>query len=609
VLAGRPPFDAATVGEVVTKHATQPAQSLKTFVPDIQPFSAQVIGRMLAKNPAERYQSYDELIHDLTQAQTVLHDAHTKPTIVTQTGERISVASVIATIGALIFCIAVVAFLWINRVKLFGAPAPVPPPVTQTVVTNIIRVTAPPTANPSPVKSEEVDFNEDTPWVKAWTAAASQLAQGHYSEAYLAFDGANNLLRGRRKHRQWVAFFQGVALVAQNRPGESVANFVKSIDALAKPKIPERITPTNFIDVLGQTMLDSIALDELEKAITLMPPWAAGLSQFVIGLKHWEKGNFGPAITAARAYQKMEIDPAQRWAFQFQPLAERLASDSETTLKRLEQIRDLQSKGNSDEALLRIRSFLEKTRHEVLRARLQKIERQIQQEKDEQAKQEAAAKQRAEEERLAREQQEAARAGAELKLVQGSETAVAAFLGSYDFKSVQAKFEMLTAQLQTDAGRQLLDQKLTLAKLLVQFKTQLSADFPRQPYDSSNLQTRNYTRVAGRLARATDTQLIFSTPYGELVSEWRDLAPGTIQQIAMNYAAVFEKLEKPEIQARRYLAMAAFCKQYGLAATDDCIQRAVKFSPELQKTVDRLFPAPPPAPAPAPAPAEKPANE
>jgi len=71
-LAGRPPFDAATTGEVVTKHATQPAFSLSRYAPGVHDRTARVVGRMLAKDPSERHQSYDELIRELTEAQADL---------------------------------------------------------------------------------------------------------------------------------------------------------------------------------------------------------------------------------------------------------------------------------------------------------------------------------------------------------------------------------------------------------------------------------------------------------------------------------------------------------------------------------------------------------
>ena len=71
-IAGCPPFDAATTGEVVTKQATQPASSLKTYAPMVRDRTMHVISRMMAKDPAERYESYDELIQELTAAQEIV---------------------------------------------------------------------------------------------------------------------------------------------------------------------------------------------------------------------------------------------------------------------------------------------------------------------------------------------------------------------------------------------------------------------------------------------------------------------------------------------------------------------------------------------------------
>ena len=70
--AGRPPFDAATTGEVITKHVTQPAFSLKTYAPTVHDRTVEVIACMLAKDPDERYSSYDVLIRELTEANEVL---------------------------------------------------------------------------------------------------------------------------------------------------------------------------------------------------------------------------------------------------------------------------------------------------------------------------------------------------------------------------------------------------------------------------------------------------------------------------------------------------------------------------------------------------------
>jgi serine/threonine protein kinase len=66
--AGRPPFDAATTGEVITKHVTQPAL-LRTYAPTVHDRTMQTPSCLLAKDPEERYGSYDELIEELARAQ------------------------------------------------------------------------------------------------------------------------------------------------------------------------------------------------------------------------------------------------------------------------------------------------------------------------------------------------------------------------------------------------------------------------------------------------------------------------------------------------------------------------------------------------------------
>jgi len=68
-LAGRPPFDAEPVSGLAPKPTPQPVDALKTHAPDIQEITARAIGRMLAKDPSERYETYDALIHDLHEAE------------------------------------------------------------------------------------------------------------------------------------------------------------------------------------------------------------------------------------------------------------------------------------------------------------------------------------------------------------------------------------------------------------------------------------------------------------------------------------------------------------------------------------------------------------
>lgn len=119
-LAGRPLFDAATAADVVARDAVQPAYLLKTHAPQIADTTAHLIGRMLAKNPAERYQSYDELIRDLKEAQTAVQTEASTPAKVADSGKRVMLVTILTAIAALIAGGALTWFLWTIRRKLFG---------------------------------------------------------------------------------------------------------------------------------------------------------------------------------------------------------------------------------------------------------------------------------------------------------------------------------------------------------------------------------------------------------------------------------------------------------------------------------------------------------
>ncbi len=588
-LAGRAPFEAETADEVAAKHTVQPAYSLKTFVPTVQDYTAQVIGRMLAKNPAERYENYDVLIHDLHEAERVLKAAQSAPAIVSETGERISIASILSTVAALVVCVAVVGVVWKNRVKWFGLESSAAPLASS--ATTPSPVPAVPTASSSAGETVEiVDFSEEEPWVKAWNVAVLQLTQGHYTEALLGFDTTRTLLRGRPRHRQWVSFFQGITLLAADRQAESVASFASAADPLVKPQVPPTITTANFVTTLAQMMLGGLPLAELEKAVPRMPSWAAALTHLTAGFKHIEGNEYAAAAEEFRQYKGMATDDKQSWAFNLQPLADKLAHECDNAALTLDKIAKLKKDGKPDELMELLKSAEAKTRIASVKMLLGQDEADLQKTIDQSRQQQEQQEKQEEDAQHQREQRELQKAADETKLLQSADTEAIPLWHAYDFKVVNTKFEALRPQIETAAAHRLLDQRRLTASLLTEFKAQLAADFARRPYDSAGLQTHSSVQLAGRLIRATDTQLVFSTQYGELVSEWSDLAPATLQKIAEDYATAFAQTDKPETIARRYLTLAVFCKQYGLdRAAGIHAQQAIKLAPALQGQLDVVF--------------------
>jgi uncharacterized RDD family membrane protein YckC len=68
LLSGWPPFDGTTVIEIVRKQLAGKLRPLSDASPNVPPALARVIERLLQKDPARRYESYDALLSDLDAA-------------------------------------------------------------------------------------------------------------------------------------------------------------------------------------------------------------------------------------------------------------------------------------------------------------------------------------------------------------------------------------------------------------------------------------------------------------------------------------------------------------------------------------------------------------
>ncbi len=136
LLAGRVPFVAADAGGVIYQHIHEPMPDLRRFAPGIDSGCVAVVGRLLAKNPAQRHQTADELIADLEALRRGERPA----------GSRWRRARWWAIAGAALVLLAAGATFGLGRERRIDAPAPVAvatPPVAQ------------PTVGPSPATADD----------------------------------------------------------------------------------------------------------------------------------------------------------------------------------------------------------------------------------------------------------------------------------------------------------------------------------------------------------------------------------------------------------------------------------------------------------------------
>jgi len=80
-LAGQPPFRGETVGEILFQHMTAPVAELQGRGGPIPPILEEVVQRLLRKDPRDRYQSAEGVLHDLTQLLVAVEHGELAPTL------------------------------------------------------------------------------------------------------------------------------------------------------------------------------------------------------------------------------------------------------------------------------------------------------------------------------------------------------------------------------------------------------------------------------------------------------------------------------------------------------------------------------------------------
>ncbi len=330
-LAGRPPFDAETATDVAGQPVTDPALTLKESVPTAHERTIRVIARMLARDPAERYGSYDEIIQDLTEAQVM---EATRP-VVASMRKRLPRMFLFGAPLAIIVCAGVIWFAWKSRVIERPTTPAASPPADAMLAT-----------------AKVIDFKPEAPWVKPWNAAMLQLTQGRYADAVRGYESALQLAGPSHPWQsQWIQFFEGMTLLAADRPEEANSLLTRARKIPPKPGVPEVIATGNFANVLIETMLGLTPLADVEATIPRMPPWAVALTRFTAGFKYLDLGEFEEAAASFREYRKLDRPADEPWAFDLQPLADKLARQSDQAAATMSAIDSLGRAGKCQDAL------------------------------------------------------------------------------------------------------------------------------------------------------------------------------------------------------------------------------------------------------------------
>jgi hypothetical protein len=333
-----------------------------------------------------------------------------------------------------------------------------------------------------------------------------------------------------------------------------------------------------------------MSIASLEATEPRLPPWAAGMFEISAGLKHMEAGKFESAALAFHRYLAFRPDAREQWAFKLRPLAEKLAGDCEAALDVLKQIDDLSRDGKYEAAEAVLQAAEAKpvlaSLRDILRDRDPKLQPGLV--KERQAREEAA--QQAEAKKQEEEEVVRAHVEEEKKQLAAVEAQFGPLWMAYDFKGVITRYEAFAPQLATAGGKQALEERLTVVRLIADVKSQLIADLAKRPYERGDLQTRARTALTGTLSGVVDDELMFITRFGTVTVNWSDMAPTSLARVGEFYATVFAGSESAATRAHRYLVLTAFSKQYGLdSQVSQYAERVTKSRPDLRPQVDMIL--------------------
>ncbi len=313
-LAGRPPFEAENASMVALKHLKSQAVSLQAFAPHISSNTAYVINRTLNKDPAQRYQSYDELIEHLEYARAELQAGKTgNNRVVMETEEdKKAMGWVVLALIGVIFLLGVTVFFMRDRIFSGGAAA----------------------------AAEEAANNGAVMFPYAF----EKLADGRPTEAAEAL--AKVIAQKPPQPRlNWASLFEGLALLVADRRSDASAVFAKVENRGPYSKKDADKELAGFFVEVARRMQGDGPIDPDDVKVGNAAGFQA-VGPFFYGLKNWQIGRFDDSVKLLRQFRQSSPMGKDAWIGELKPIAAayldqytafEMAVDRAKTAKTLEQ--------------------------------------------------------------------------------------------------------------------------------------------------------------------------------------------------------------------------------------------------------------------------------
>ncbi len=561
-LAGRPPFEAETASLVALKHIKSKAVSLQAFAPNVASATAFVINRMLHKDPAGRYQTYDELLEHLQYARAQLLEAAAKPQrqkarVVVEGEQQQKVMGIISLI-LILAMLAGGALVYIYRAKLFNKGA----------------IAA---AGGMPQQTGAIGYQ----------AARMQLLDGNFQGAEDALTTLQDQPDIAQPLENWIILHEGFSAWLAGRAVDANSAFKALAD---KAFFPEE-KPLDA--ALGKFFA---AVAKLAAGKTSVPPDAAknfdltscgALAPFIFAAKDWELGRFEDANVLLQTFLGSNPAEPYAWIAEYKPLAQKYAADFDAYEKVNDQIKAASTPEQRAAALKALESLsthVHGKMAETTATMLKNLRRHFTELEQNQARQIASE-----------------RDGA-VKTLNAAKAKVAAAWRDYDFPAALAAVQAakISGNSAVETERATMLKKATW---LDQFKKTLVRDINYSGYPLPVFK-KNGVTVAGGVKVASPSEMEMATPYGYIPIAWTELPPETILQMGEYFA---QHQSSPDLIADRNWLNGVFAFEFGMARVGrtllvEAAQTQEKYTDDVAlfiQTAPTMIVTETPAPSPA----------
>lgn len=294
----------------VLREAKKKVVPLSAADPSISIETSRIVERAMAYEPADRFDSYDELIASLAVSLSHVKSGRAESTgssAQRRAGKKRREMIVVAAGILAVIASAGAAIWWLNRPKpepLAGLPPPVQPVV-------------PPAA---PDHSADI--------ARSYREARASMETGDFESAATRFRALLKNPDVQEPTRSWAGLEAVMAHYLNGRPADARTQAVETLEHL-------RSLPQDARRIDGE-MADTLAK---LSAFRPIPSPAAGssgngasrvVSAMLAGLKNWEQGMIGPAAESFRAAAAAKLPPEDEWAAVYQKLAGDYLADHQT---------------------------------------------------------------------------------------------------------------------------------------------------------------------------------------------------------------------------------------------------------------------------------------